>query len=203
MSKAVSQHGDRLRPGCRRGARPQVLVRAAFLLLVSCCILLAETRKPTDYEVKAAYLFQFGKFVKWPSSASTPNNTFPICVMGNENLSNLVQSIVAGESMEGKRLSVQRVNSTPEASQCRILYVGNIDAFRWGVLKASIERAPILTVSDVPGFVEHGGMIQFVNDGDRVRFLVNLSAAEHSGLTLSSELLKVAVSVKRDGQAGQ
>jgi hypothetical protein len=175
----------------------------AFLCCACSALLYSQSRKPTEFEVKAAYLYQFGKFVKWPVSTSVSADTFPICVMGSDSFGTLVGSIVSGESMEGKRLSVQRVSSTSEVARCRILFIGNIEAARWATVRSALDHVPVLTVSDSPGFVEHGGMIQFVMDGDRVRFIVNLTAAEHSGLSLSSELLKVAVSVKRDGQAGE
>jgi hypothetical protein len=203
MSDLLTHSGAGRESETRYGFSLRTLLSLASLVLACGYLLFAQARKPTEFEVKAAYLYQFGKFVKWPPVASTGNNTFPICVIGNDSFESLVDSIVAGESMEGKRLSVQRVNNSADSTHCRILFVGNIYSSRWAVIRSSLDHVPVLTVSDSPGFIEHGGMIQFVMDGDRVRFLVNLSAAERSGLTLSSELLKVAVSVKRDRQAGE
>ena len=161
----------------------------------------AQIHKAYEYEVKAAYLYSFGKFVKWPSSAPQ-NNSFLVCVLGNDPFGSTLDSLVNGELIDGKRLSTARVNTPAEAAKCRVLFIGVREASRMSSILSDLHNTPVLTVSDAPDFVDRGGMLQFVVQDDKVRFLVNLGAAERAGLSLSSELLKVAVSVKRNQGAG-
>ena len=163
----------------------------------------AQTRKPTEFQVKAVYLFNFGKFVKWPAPAHPGKDTFSICVLGGDPFGTTLDSTVAGERIDGRRVNVRRISAAAEAGNCRIVFVSSSEQGRVSSVIATLAQQPVLTVSDMEGFVDRHGMIGFVMDHDRVRFEVNLSAAEKAGLTLSSELLKVATSVKREGQPGQ
>lgn len=160
----------------------------------------AQVSRPTEYQVKAAYLFNFGKFVKWPPSA--PQDNFAICVLGSDPFHGVLDSTVSGERIDSKQVVVRRINSPTDASGCRIVFVSESEQNRMGSILPILNRSPVLTVSDASGFVERQGMIQFVMDGDRVRFKVNLSAAESAGLSMSSELLKVATEVKREEKSG-
>lgn len=152
--------------------------------------------RPTEYQVKAAYLFDFAKFVKWPTSTAS-DDSFAICVLGNDPFGDSLDSIVSGERIEGKPVTARRISSPADAKDCRVVFVGQSEQSRLASILPTLSRLPVLTVSDANGFLDHRGIIQFVMDNDRVRFKVNLSAAEQAGLTLSSELLKVATSVKR------
>jgi YfiR/HmsC-like len=160
----------------------------------------AQNPRPTEYQVKAAYLFNFGKFVKWPPSASA--SSFVICLLGSDPFQGILDKTVAGEQIDNKPVTVRRINSAADAAGCRIVFVSESEEGRMGSILAALNRSPVLTVSDASGFVDHEGMIQFVMDGDRVRFQVNLSAAQRAGLTMSSELLKVATEVKRQEKSG-
>ena len=184
---------------CRPVSSRVFRITAAVLSIVlSSSSLLSETRKPTEYEVKAAYLYNFGKFIKWPPAAASVDPSFAICVFGPDPFGTSLDGLTAGESLDGKRLAVRRITSTDEAQKCRILFISRSEQGRASSILNAVKRLPILTVSDMPNFLENGGVISFVMQGDRVRFEVSLPAAERAGLSLSSELLKVAVSVKRE-----
>ena len=154
--------------------------------------------KPTEYDVKAAYLFNFGKFVKWPAANDTHDN-FPICVLGQDHFGQALDKTVAGEKINRLPVTVRRVMSADEATGCRVVFVDGSEERRLTTVLPILNRAGVLTVSDMAGFVDRGGMIQFQLVDDRVRFEVNLDAAEHAGLSLSSDLLKVATKVRRGG----
>ena len=179
--------------------RVRCFVSALLCFLLLPTATLPDTRKPTEFEVKAAYLFNFAKFVKWPSSIESENDTFPMCVLGSDPFGPVLDSTVAGEKIGGRTVIVRRISSASEAAKCRILFVSSAEQSRLGSIMAAVSRMPVLTVSDIDGFVDRQGVIEFVMDHDRVRFEVNLAAAEKAGLTLSSELLKVATAVKRPG----
>ena len=182
----------------RRGGSLRAIVLA---VLAVCLVADAQTGKPTEYQVKAAYLFNFARFVKWPAGDISSNDTFSICVLGNDPFGAVLDSTVAGEHIEGKRVVARRVNNAGDAQRCRIVFVSGSEERRLGPILSTLDRSPVLTVSDISGFADHLGMIQFVMENDRVRFEVNLTAAQKAGLSLSSELLKVATTVK--GQAGE
>ena len=203
MTKGWRQHG---RGGDTNWSPMRLLrpVTAMLVLLISCHdVICAQSRKSTEYDVKAAYIYNFGKFIRWPASISPASNEpFAICVLGKNPFGPALEATVKGESIEGRKLGVRYLASMAEASGCRILFVSNSEERHVGAVLEEAGRRPILTVSDIPGFVDRGGDIEFVAVGEKIRFKVNLVAAEKAGLSLSSELLKVAVTVKRNGQSG-
>jgi hypothetical protein len=179
--------------GLWRGSFRSICI--ALLVVMASASLLGEQPRAGESEVKAAFLYNFGKFVKWPSSSV--QSTFAICILGRDPFGAQLDSIVAGESVDAKPISVRRVTNVQEAATCRILFISSSEQNRLHALLPALSKAPVLTVSDIPQFIEHGGMIQFVLEQGRVRFEVNLGSAENSGLSMSSELLKVATQVKR------
>lgn len=181
-------------------------IALSILFIVSCCDLIsAQTgRKPTEYELKAAYLYNFGKFVRWPNTvAVAPGEPFLICVLGQDPFGSTLDSTVRGESIDGKRLAVRQVSNLAEAGRCRVLFISTSEERHLESILLELGKRPVLVVSDIPNFVNRGGAIGFVNQGEKIRFQVNLAAAEKAGLVLSSDLLKVAVSVKRDSHTGE
>jgi hypothetical protein len=173
-------------------------------LLASCVLLIApaiygiasygastEPARPSQEAVEAAYLYNFTKFVHWPASAEgTP---LAICVMGKDPFHGSLQEIVKGQIVNNRLLAFHQITNIAQAQACSLLFIGSGDDEGRDV--RSLEGAPVLTVSDAPNFLERGGMIQFVIKDERVRFSVNLPAARHGGLEISSELLKVALRV--------
>ena len=97
---------------------------------------------------------------------------------------------------------IKRISKPQDAVACRILFINSTEETHLREILAAVDQVGVLTVSDMPDFSRRGGMIQFVLDGEKVRFEVNLTSAESSGLTLSSELLKVAATVRRDSRSG-
>lgn len=153
----------------------------------------APAAQPTEYEVKAAYLFNFAKFVTWPGQAfDSPNAPLTICIAGPDKFGASLDSLIAGERIGGRPIAAKRIAEPGDMGGCHIVFVGASEAARARSFLDSAHKRNALTVSDMPHFAERGGMIQFVLDGGRVRFDINLKAAQDAGLALSSELLKVA-----------
>jgi hypothetical protein len=175
-------------------------LRAALVALFLACaaLLNAQAPLPRDVDVKAAYLLNFGRFATWPPSASPIANEFPVCVIGRDPFGASLDATVAGEAIDGKGVVAKRVRAPQEAAGCRILFVGDSEDKQLAAILDVASRAAVLTISDLPGFVDRGGMIQFVMRDRRIRFMVNADAADRAGLTLSSELLRVATDVKRE-----
>jgi hypothetical protein len=163
----------------------------------------AQKSKANEYEVKATYLYNFARFVEWPARVeAVKRDTFAICVLGQDPFGPALDAIVAGETIDGKAVLAKRVSKLQDALNCRVLYVSSSEDSRLKEVLAAIDGVGVLTVSDIPQFSQRGGMIQFVLEGNKIRFEVNLANAGAAGLTLSSELLKVATTVRRNSQPG-
>jgi hypothetical protein len=175
------------------------LAIASALLSPAC--LNAQRSSPSEYEVKAAYLYDFGKFVTWPAKAGT-GDEFPICVLGEDPFGATFDATIAGGTINGKKVVITRIAKPQEAVSCRILFISASEERQLKEILATLDKTSVLTVSDISQFTRRGGMIQFVIDASRVRFEVNVTTAERAGLTLSSQLLKVAINVRRDSQTG-
>jgi hypothetical protein len=169
---------------------------ASVLLGPSC--LHAQRSSPSEYEVKAAYLYDFGKFVAWPAKVAASDD-FPICVLGQDPFGPTFDATIAGETINGKKVVVNRITKPQDALSCRILFISASEESQLKEILATIDKTSVLTVSDISQFTRRGGMIQFVTDANRVRFEVNVTTAERAGLTLSSQLLKVAINVRKTG----
>lgn len=164
---------------------------AAMCLLASSAPLCAQ--KPTEYDVKAAYLFNFGKFLRMADEPVVSRRTsFDICVLGRNDFGGTLERLTANEQNNGLPERTVNVASAAEAKGCAILFLSSSEADRVDGDLADLAGAPVLTVSDMPRFLEHGGMIALEMQGNHVRFSVGLDAVNRAGLTLSSELLKVA-----------
>ena len=171
-------------------------------IVIAAPCLHAQKSGPTENEVKSAYLYNFGKFVEWPAKATSVRESFPICVLGDDNFGSTLETIIAGESINDKKVLVKRVAKPQDAVSCRILFISSSEQNQLKEILAALDNTSVLTVSDTPQFTRRGGMIQFVVEANKVRFEVNLTSAERAGLTLSSQLLKVAIDVKRSAQSG-
>ncbi|MGC2403566.1 MAG: YfiR family protein [Acidobacteriaceae bacterium] len=159
-------------------------------------------QRPTQYQVEATYLYNFSQFVAWPATQSTERNPFNICVLGQDPFGPALTNLLADATVGGKSVTAKRIATAPEAVDCRILFISSSEQTRLKEILTTLASASVLTVSDLPEFTQRGGMVQFLLVDDRVRFEVNLAAAKRGGLTLSSELLKVATNVIRTIPAG-
>jgi hypothetical protein len=188
--------------GGRPGPFSQFMALAVAWVLIGASCLHAQQSNPTEYQVKAAYLYNFGKFVEWPARVTAASDFFSICVLGEDPFGSTFDATIAGESVNGKKVVVKRIAKPQDVVGCRILFISSSEESRLKEILATLDNASVLTVSDISQFTRRGGMIRFVMEASRVRFEVNLTSAEHAGLTLSSQLLKVAISVRRSSQAG-
>jgi hypothetical protein len=145
----------------------------------------------TEPALKAAFIYNFIRFTEWPEPfpASDP---FVICVAGDSAVSQALERVVKGREFSGRRLVVSSVAISEAKEPCRVLYVSGVTASQGVQLLARLERSPVLTISDLGGFTEAGGMAEFFFERGRLRFNINLEAAKRSGLQMSSRLLALA-----------
>jgi|SRR5579871_4421086 len=151
---------------------------------------------PGGYQVKAAFLLNFTKFVEWPPAAFA-DSTAPltICILGNDPFGAVLDQLVAGEAVNGHMLAVQRVGRNFGTKTCQVLYAGEGEPN----VRALLERLQtgVLTVGEGDGFLREGGIIAFVIQDRHVRFDINQQAAIRASLDISARLLRVARSVQR------
>jgi hypothetical protein len=147
--------------------------------------------------VEAAYLFNFAKFMHAPAHSA---DSFTIAVVGKSPIGPMLETITANEQIDGRPLKVVQAASVEQARNCDIVLLSETETPRMDKDLAALAGSNALTVSNAPDFAQHGGMIEFKIVNNRVRFIVNLDAANKAKVTLSSELLKVAMSVT--GTAG-
>ena len=124
--------------------------------------------------------------------------SFNICVLGHDPFDSAFNNTFAGENIKGKNVVVKRISRAEDGIGCQILFISSSEETRLKEILQVLDKGSVLTVSDMPQFTRRGGMIQFVMDANRVRFEVNLTSAERTGLILSSQLLKVAIGVRRN-----
>ncbi len=189
------------------GVHPARLTLCVMVCLFSCLIsptdCFPQQSSPTEAQVKAAYLYNFSKFVRWQGNSIEGEDSFSVCVLGKNPFGSALSSIVAGETIAGKAIVVKNIAGTQEIGTCGILFVTTYEEFRLKQILAAVRHLPALTVSDIPGFAARGGMIEFLNQGDKIRFEVNVAPLHDAGLTVSSELLKVAVKVIGTGEGAE
>jgi hypothetical protein len=166
-----------------------LLLSALFAVGEASC---AEPRKPTDLDVKAAFIFNFAKFVDWPpGKAQESGATMNVCVVGDDPLGAALAAI-EGKIAGGKRIKVKQEPPQQSLGSCSILFVGDSEKEQVGRLLETVKNAGVLTVGDTKGFAQQGIMINFYMEDKRVRFEINPKAAGRAGLKISSNLLKIA-----------
>jgi hypothetical protein len=157
----------------------------------------AFTDGPSEYRVKAAFLYSFTKFVEWPpSSASNAKDPANVCVLGENPFGGGLREILAGKTFNGRQFAVKELTGTEEARGCLILFIGSPERKRVKPMLQGLERASVLTIGDTQGFAEDGCVIDFMLEDDKLRFEINTAAADRARLKISSKLLSLAKIVK-------
>jgi len=156
----------------------------------------ADDPPPLESQVKAAFLLRFTSFVEWPAAAfADAQSPLTICLMGEDSFGGTLEQLVSGESVNGRKLIVQRIRRPPEPKTCQVLFLSSSEKDAAKVLP--LLGPGVLTVGEGEKFLRDGGVIAFAVENRRVRFDINQKAAGEEHLTLSSRLLSVARSVER------
>ena len=177
------------------GARFVLPVILMTLLSCASAFSMADDRATTEYKIKAAFLYNFSRFVTWPDHDSRADGKFNLCILGNDPFGELLDPL-SGKPVQKESLEIKRLTSLEQGHACRIIYVsqenaGDLEAIIW-----ELRDQAILTVSDLEGFTAIGGIIQFKLIDNKIRFYINIDAAKRAGLTISSKLLSLATIVR-------
>lgn len=155
----------------------------------------------SEYHLKAAFLYNFAKFVQWPSEAFENSHT-PIifCIYGLDPFKDAIASI-ENKLISKRKLIIRKIGQDIEKlKECHIVFVSLSNKSKnLSDILYRIKESPILTVSDIKGFTDEGGIIGLIKKDNKIRFEVNLDAADKSHLKINSHLLRLAIDVKKGG----
>ena len=150
-----------------------------------------------EYQLKAAYMYNFAKFVDWPADAlGDRTRPFAICVLGQTPLSQALRDALSGKVWDQRPLEFRQISDSNQAGKCQILFISLADKQTRLVL-AEVKPLPVLTVGESEDFINQGGVVRFLLDGARVRLEFNLDAADSARLRVSAKLLGLAKTVRR------
>ena len=147
-----------------------------------------------EYRIKAAYLFNFAKFVSWPSAVfPSPDAPIVIGILGNDPFGSEIDETIADKAIEGRPLRVKRLGDTNSWEGCHILFIASSERKTLPQILQKLGTSPILTVAEMEEFTDIGGMIRFFPYENNIRFAIDLGPVDAAGLKISSKLLQVAV----------
>jgi len=177
--------------------------------IVALCVLVgilsgAQAQRPTEYQVKAAFLFNFAKFVEWPDSVfEDARAPIVIGVIGNDPFGADLDQAVKGKIVRDRKLEVRRMPSLEEGETCcHILFISISESKRLKAIFSALRHRNVLTVGDMDGFCRNGGAVGFFLSRNKVRFEINADVVTRSGLKMSSKLLKLA-RIVTDARSGE
>lgn len=185
------------------GTRAVLLTGQLRLLVLVClAVLLAgpavNADLPGEYEVKAAYLYNFARFVEWPAAALPPaDKAFVVAVLGDDPFDGALESALAGKQILQRPLIVRHVDRPEDASGAQIVFISASEAPQLERALALLSGRSVLTVGESEGFARQGGMIGFRVEARKVRFDINPQEAARARLKISSQLLRLATVVGR------
>jgi hypothetical protein len=191
----------------RSSPPPSCLLATLLAMLISIHIVGA-VRVPaqealSEYQVKAAYLFNFLKFVEWPENSFTdPLAPIVIGVVGEDPFGNALPQVVIGKTVQGRDLVIRIYHAGEDLRGAHILFISASERKRLPTILSGLHGSSVLTVADTAGFLDAGGMIQFLNENGRVRFAVNVDATGRAKLKMSSKLLSLAKVAGGNGKEG-
>ncbi len=152
-----------------------------------------------EYAVKAAYLYNFAKYVEWPLEAFASDDApLWICIAGANPFGDAL-TMLSGKRVENHPVEVRHLPAMTGLDRCHIVFIGRVEQGQFKTVLARLARLPVLTVSDINDFARMGGMIGLVEADQRIRFDINLTTARRANLKLSSQLLKLASIVEQNG----
>jgi hypothetical protein len=147
----------------------------------------------SEYLIKAGYIYNFAKLVEWPSSAfAQPDSPIVIGLVGTDPFGPILDKVLEGKKVNGHPFLIKRLKLTSELKDCHILFIGSSVGSRLGETLRLTKGTPVLTISELPGFADHGGIIHLTLEQNKVRFEVNVDAAKQADLNISSRLLVLA-----------
>ncbi len=169
------------------------------LLLAIAPQLRAQSVQPTEYDIKAAFLFIFAKFINWPqNNQNDTDSLFNICILGENPFKELLKQAAETNKIKGRVVKVREIRTLDSLDTCHILFVALSETNYYKAIIESLGNNSILTIGESREFTDNGGIINFFVKDNKVRFRINVNAAAKAGLDISSKLLKLAELTQKD-----
>jgi hypothetical protein len=176
-----------------------VSARAAAALCAALCLAAgaapAQPRSAEPEDIKAAFVYHFGKFVEWPPEALSARPHAALCVLGDDRFADTLAETLVGKTLHDRPVQVRAVHGEDDLADCTVLYFAAGTEDRFQLVREQVISRGTLTVGDSPAFARAGAVISFVVVDNKMRFIINAAAADRAGLKVSSQLLKLAVEV--------
>jgi hypothetical protein len=167
----------------------------AVLAVLLLCTSTDRAQNVTESSLKAAFIYHFARFTEWPQDVPPPAATFNACVLGDSRLRDALERTVKDRKLSDHGITVSQVQLDGKLGACHLLYVSGVTLKQVEAIVAALRGAPVLTISEVDDFAQHGGIVQMFVENGRLRFDFNLEAAKRSRLQLSSKLLLLGAHV--------
>lgn len=187
MGQSTGGHLHRQGPG-HLGRRALL---GLSITLVTLALAPTASADHSEADVKAAFVYNFAKFIEWPASSLASANALQLCVLGDDALEGKL-GMLQGRTAQGHEIHVRTLSSMKDWAGCHILYLGTTSDSQRRQVLAALGNATVLTVSDTPDFAQQGGMIGLWVEASRVQFAINLDQAQQAGLKVSARMLQLA-----------
>ena len=170
----------------------------AALAMTGVCARRAAAEAALEYRVKAAFLYNFAKFVTWPDTAfGTPDAPVVFCVVGSDPFGDLLESTTKDRKVEGRSIEIRRLPQDAVLGGCHLVFTSELDSARMARVLQQATAAGALAIGESDDFLTRGGMVRLLVEEGKVRFDVSTRATDTVGLKVSSQLLKLAREVER------
>ena len=162
----------------------------------------AGTSDSSEYLIKAGFTYNFAKLMDWPANAfPQPNSPIVIGILGMDPFGGTLDQVLQGKQANGRDFVVKHLKWGQEFKDCDILFISSSEVTHVDEVLRAVHGMPILTIGEMPGFAQHGGIINFIVEDNRVRFEVNVDAAKQANINISSRLLSLAKIVQSQPDA--
>jgi hypothetical protein len=192
---SLQQEGRRTGPprAARRQAQLCAMALALLLLVADVAPMWGQVNASVEYQAKAAFLYNFVKFVEWPPDTfQSEKSPLSLCVFRYDPFGSALDEVIAGQALNNRRLLVQRINALPDLKACQLIFVSDREDKHLPEILNSVEGASSLVVGESENFAQHHGGIQFFLENGHLRFAINVDAIQRARLKVSSKLLAIA-----------
>ncbi len=178
------------------------IIITIFLILANLSYAPAEDSISKEYLLKAAFIYNFARFTDWPrESFSGTDDPLVLLILGKDPFEKAIESI-AGRKVQGRTLRIKRITQPEEIDRCHMLFISTSERDRLTEILQKINNMPVLTVGEMEGYTVAGGIINFSVEKNKIRFEINIDAAQRSGLKISSKLLRLAKIIRQENRDG-
>jgi hypothetical protein len=183
-----------------------VAVARRFCLFVIALLTAApagQAQTSNEYQIKAAFLFHFLRFTTWPEATDRRADPECVGVLGEDPFGAVLDGVVRDETFHGRKLVIRRSRRASELVECRLVFVSRSEKDRLGDAFHELDAGQALTVGEVKDFTRVGGVLNFVIEGQKIRFEISPDAARKRGLRLSAQLIRLGSVTDKAGAGAE